>query len=406
MLTPFRMLYPSAALAADVAAPPFDVVTVAEARRIAEGNPYCFLRVSRAELELTDAAAAESAASIDPAVYRRGADNLQRMIGDGVLRQAKRPQYGVYRLSAGDHRQTGLVGLASLPDYRDGSVLTHERTVPERVADRAALIAAHRSHSGLVLAFADFPTDLLALTDTLAAAPPFAALEADDVLHEVWLVEDEDTVARMAAACDALPAIYIADGHHRSAAAMSAWADRDYQPPDGFPVALFPSDQVTTLSYNRVLTSLGDGDVEQLLQAIAEHYSIGHRPQPAGETPQYGFDFYTGTRWQRATPISAPPLDDDGVPMHAVSLLRERVLGPVLGVDDERSDPRVEFVGGDVSPSALAARFAVGDIAAAFWMAPTPVPYLRQVADRRGVMPAKSTWFSPKVRDGLFVHSL
>ena len=405
MLAPFRILHPTAALAADVAAPPFDVVSIAEARRIAEGNPHCFLRVSRAELELAIAPATGDGSSRDAAVYHRGAKNLQRMVHDGILHQEKRPQYGIYRLTAGDHCQTGFVGLASLTDYRDGAVLTHECTVPASVDDRATLIATHRSHSGLVFAFADFPGVLQTLTDQLVSTPPFAAVQAEDVLHEMWIVGDEETIREIGTACAALQAIYIADGHHRSAAAMAAWKTRGDRPPDGFPVALFPSDQVTTLSYNRVLTSLGAVSVDRLRHGIADHYSLEDCAHPATGTPPFGFDLYAGDRWQRATPRRSPPVGEHGVPMHAVSLLREHVLGPVLGIEDERSDPRVEFVGGDVAPATLADRIIAGEIAVAFWMAPTPVAYLRKVADQHGVMPAKSTWFAPKLRDGLFVHA-
>ena len=405
MLAPFSMLHPAPGFAAGVSAPPFDVVSLAEARQLAADNPYSFLRVSRAELELPEAVETDDGAPhTDAAVYRRGADNLHRFLQEGMLLRTARPQYGIYRLTEGEHTQTGVVGLASLEDYRDGAIRTHELTVPVRVRDRADLITAHQSHSGLVLTFADFPPTMSKVVTAATSAEPFATVSVGAVRHETWLVADEAMVTLLQRACADLSAIYIADGHHRSAAAAYAWEERGERPPDGFPVALFPTEGMRTLSYNRVLTSLDGASVAELLDNVRKHYSLQPCPEPGQGTPEHGFDIYAADRWQRASPLSGPGSPVDGVAPHAVSLLGDLVLAPLLHMQDERSDPRMRFVGGDVAPEVLAAQVAAGDVAAAFWMAPTPVAYLKQVADRRGVMPAKSTWFSPKLRDGFFVH--
>jgi uncharacterized protein (DUF1015 family) len=392
-LSPFRMAHPLPSTAAAVAAPPFDVVSTREAARLARGNPDCFLRVSRAELEFDEP-------QVDvAAVYRRGARNLQRLLDDGVLIQPPEPQFGVYRMTLPGHQQTGFVGLASLTEYAAGGIRKHEQTMATRVGDRARLIGEHRSHSGLVMMFADYTLALRGLLQNVTAAPAYAAVTAGTVLHELWLVSQPEAIEQIRVAIATLTALYIADGHHRSEAAYQAWRARGGgAAADGYPVAVFPTQEVRTLSYNRVVRSLSGVTPEALLAGIRERYELNRTSAP-GEPATQGFDVYVDGSWHRATPRAT-----HGSTVHAATLLAENVLTPLLGVADARTDPRIDFVGGDVGPAALAAECDAGGAAAAFWLVPTPVAQLQAAADAREVMPAKSTWFDPKLRDGLFVH--
>ena len=409
-IEPFRAVRPKPELASQVAAPPYDVVSLKEARDLAEGNPHCFLRIGRAELELGD--------GVDPysaEVYQRGADNLRKLINDGVLVQEPQPLLGVYRQKWGQHEQTGIVALASVDEYDRGIIKKHEHTRPVKEADRVRIIETHESQSGPVLLFfrqtAQIDQWLKGVTST---KPDVHFVAEDKVEHTVWSVRDDSTIQEVIKDFQDLSSLYIADGHHRSAAASRVCGSRGHASAlpsgnheEGFLAVIFPHDQLQILPYNRVVRDLNGFTTKELLEKLALHFQLQATAQP-GEPPAAGFDMYLEGKWHRATPKQDPSLNSQQDPVRAlaVSELTERVLDPLLGIKDQRSDPRIDFVGGIRGTEQLARLVDGGDWAVAFWLYPTTVEELMAVSDADRVMPPKSTWFEPKLRDGLFVHML
>ncbi len=411
-IMPFRAVRPKPEYADRVAAPPYDVVSLDEARDIAEGNPYCFLRVGRAELELAD--------GVDPystEVYERGAANLRKFLKDGILAREAHPMFGVYRQRWETHEQTGLVALASIDEYDRGIIKKHELTKPVKEKDRVRVIETHESQSGPVLLFFRRTVQFENwLTDATATAPDFQFAGDDGVEHTVWSLRDHAAVEKMVEDFKNVDALYIADGHHRSAAASRVRASRvqsgkrsSRHAEEGFLCVIFPHDELQILPYNRVVRDLNGHTPQKFLEALALDYEVQPTTQP-GQAPEAGFDMYLEGRWHRALPKLTPEqrsrMEQNAVNALAVSVLTERVLMPLLGIADQRSDPRIDFVGGIHPPKVLASKVDEGEWAVAFWLYPTTVDELMAVSDAQGLMPPKSTWFEPKLRDGLFVHLL
>ena len=411
-VSPFQAVRPNSELAAQVAAPPYDVVSLKEARAIAEGNPHSFLRVSRAELELSG--------DVDPysdAVYHHGAENLRKLTKEGTLLQEEQPVFGVYRQRWGLHQQTGLVALASVDEYDRGIIKKHELTRPVKEADRVRVIATHESQSGPVLLFFRRPNTFDHWLASVTSTPPDSQFIADDeVEHTVWSIRDPETIRGIVNDFKTIETMYIADGHHRSAAASNVRAARRKQDSpspnsheDGFLTVIFPHDELQILPYNRVVRDLNGLTPPQFIEAMASRFELHVTSEP-GSPPPAGFDMYINGTWHRASPkppkhSSSEPVSDP-VRTLAVSVLTELVLDPLLRIVDQRSDPRIDFVGGVRGVDQLAELVDKGDWAVAFWLYPTTVDELIAVSDAERVMPPKSTWFEPKLRDGLFIHML
>ena len=409
-IMPFRAVRPKPEYAARVAAPPYDVVSLDEARTIAEGNPYCFLRVGRAELELAD--------GVDPystEIYEKGASNLQKFLEDDILVRETHPMFGVYRQRWETHQQTGLVALASIDEYDHGIIKKHELTKPVKEKDRVRVIETHESQSGPVLLFfrrtGQFENWLMDVTTT---APDVQFTADDGVEHTVWSLRNHATIEKIVEDFKDVGALYIADGHHRSAAASRVRASRTQQDArssrpheEGFLCVIFPHDELQILPYNRVVRDLNGYTPRKFLEAVAVDYEVQPTTQP-GQAPEAGFDMYLESRWHRATPRSTAEqrsgMEQNPVNALAVSVLTDRVLTPLLGITDQRSDPRIDFIGGVHPPNVLASKVDAGEWAIAFWLSPTTLDELMAVSDAQGLMPPKSTWFEPKLRDGLFVH--
>ena len=409
-IVPFRPVRPKPELAAQVSAPPYDVVSLKEARKIADGNPYSFLRVSRAELELGDEVDPYS-----PEVYQKGADNQRNLLRQGILSQEAQPMLGVYRQKWDAHEQTGIVALASVDEYDRGIIKKHEYTRPVKETDRVQLITTHESQSGPVLLFFRNTTMIENWLKEVTDTKPDVHFIADDkVEHTVWSVREESMIQRVIEDFKKIDALYIADGHHRSAAASRVRethghrglsASNDHT--QGFLSVVFPHNQLQILPYNRVVRDLNGHTPEQLLEALTHHFELTVISEP-GSPPAAGFDMYLKDQWQRAKPKVDPTSHSQQDPVRAlaVSELTERVLDPLLGIKDQRSDPRIDFVGGVRGYQELEAKVKSGEWAIAFWLYPTTVDELMAVSDADRVMPPKSTWFEPKLRDGLFIHML
>ena len=410
IVSPFRAVRPTPEFAAKVAAPPYDVVSLEEARDLTKGNPHSFLRVSRAELEF-----ASEIDSYSSTVYKRGADNLQSLINNGILTHEEHPLLGVYRQQWGTHQQTGLVALASVDEYDRGIIKKHELTRPVKEADRVRIIQTHESQSGPVLLFFRRPETFNHWLEWVTNTPPDSHfIAADGIEHTVWSVRDQSAIHRVMKDFQAIETMYIADGHHRSAAASRVRAARRNSSAltsdtheEGFLAVIFPHDDLKILPYNRVVRDLNGLTANQFIEAVASHFELQLTSQP-GDPPSAGFDMYIKGQWHRATPTKdlSSEINLDPIRSLAISVLTELVLDPLLGIVDQRSDPRIDFVGGVRGVEKLAEMVDQGNWSVAFWLYPTTVDELMAVSDANRIMPPKSTWFEPKLRDGLFIHML
>jgi len=409
LLAPFRGLRPTQAAAAGIIAPPYDVMTTDEARQFAEGREYCFFKVSRPEITMAQGADPHSTDAYDAA---RSA--LRRMIEAGVLIRDEAPAYYVYRIADGEHVQTGLAAAAPVAAYETGFIRRHEFTRPDRELDRAHQIDAVNAQTGPVLAIHRREPAFEALLEAATAATPDCDVMVDGVRHTVWAVTDRDTVAAIGASAEALDALYIADGHHRSAAAARVAAMRREANPghrgdeayNGFLVVTFPDDQVRVLDYNRVVYDLNGLTVEAFLAQVAGAFKVTPSEGPARPAGVHEFGLCVGGNWYRLGLKEPPAAGADVLSRLDVSLLADRLLGPILGIGDPREDMRVDFVGGARGLEWLEHLVDNGPMAAAFALYPTQVATLLEVADAGGIMPPKSTWFEPKLADGLISYPL
>jgi uncharacterized protein (DUF1015 family) len=410
LIRPFAGLRPAPAYAAAVAAPPYDVLSADEARVRAAGRPWSFLHISKPEIDLPP--------GTDPhalRVYAKAAENLQRMLREGVLVRDPRPCYYVYRLSMGEHVQTGLVATASVADYATNRIRKHELTRPDKEDDRVRQIEALDAQTGPVLLAYPQAPQVDAVLRQATTQPWHTDVEADDgVRHTIWALNDPETISALTAAFDVMPALYIADGHHRSAAAARV-ADARRRANSGhtgtesynyFLAVAFPHHELRILDYNRLVKDLKGMSVLEFQMRIGRQFSMRSsdtavRPERHGE-----FGLYLRNHWYRLAikPELAQPADP--VRRLDVSLLADCLLAPVLGIEDLRTDSRIDFVGGIRGLSELERRVNNGEAAAAFSLYPTRMEDLMAVADAGRVMPPKSTWFEPKLADGLVSHVL
>ena len=403
IIQPFRALRPAPGRAAEILAPPYDVLSSEEARARATGRPWSFLHVSKAEIDLDPKTDPH-----DARVYAKAAENLRRMIGAGVLVREDKPAYYIYRLTRQGREQTGVAAVFSVADYERGRIKRHELTTPVKEDDRVRQIEAVNAETGpAMLAHAPSP-GLAALAAGARAGAPAVDVTADDqVRHRMWIVTDPDRVARITTAFEVLPALYIADGHHRSAAAARiAKAHAGLASAAYFLAVAFPEQEMTILDYNRVLKDLNGQSVSALLTKLGERFRVTPskvpvRPPTAGE-----FGLYLNRRWYQLTihPDLIPR--EDPIGRLPISLLSDNVLEPLFGISDQRRDKRIDFVGGARGLDGLARRVDSGDMAAAFALYPTQMSDLMAVADAGEIMPPKSTWFEPKLADGLVSHVL
>ena len=406
LIAPFRALRPAPGRAAEVLAPPYDVLSSAEARQRAKGKPWSFLHISKPEIDLDPA--------IDPhneAVYAKAAENLNRLIAAGVMIRDSKPCYYVYRLTWRDRQQTGLAVAASLADYATNRIRKHELTTPIKEDDRVRQIEAVNAQTGPVMIAYPAAPDIDAMLARAAAGAAAVDVTADDgVRHQLWPIDDDATIAALTRAADALPAIYIADGHHRSAAALrvaqargAGTASQGY-----FLAVLFPHHEMTILDYNRILRDLNGRSPDQLLAELRKRFSVTASDQPVRPASSGEFGMFLDGRWYRLTirPEFVPGSGGDPIDRLPITLLTRNVIEPLFGITDPRIDKRIDFVGGARGLDELAQRVASGDMAVAFALYPTQMPDLMAVADAGGIMPPKSTWFEPKLADGMVNHVL
>jgi uncharacterized protein (DUF1015 family) len=404
VIRPFRALRPLPSAAASVAAVPYDVVSADEARALVDGNPLSFLRVSRAEVELPP-----DTNPYADLVYETAARNFQRLREAAPLVVEETPSVYAYRLRMGSHAQTGIAAGFSIDEYERDIIRKHEKTRRDKEDDRTRHIVELRAQTGPVfLTYPATPAVDTAIARVTERAPLFDFAAADGVQHTVWHAAPDEQAA-LVGAFRSIPVLYIADGHHRAASAMRARdtlrsrGEQGATEADAFLAVAFPHDQTQILPYHRVVKDLAGRSPEAFLEAVGRRCTV----QPAGELPECKGQvaMYLAGRWHRLTlgpaATAAEPAD-----RLDVALLHEQVLAPLLGIGDIRTDKRIDFVGGIRGPRALERLVDEGAAAVAFAMHPVGVSDLMQIADSGGIMPPKSTWFEPKLRDGLLIRTI
>jgi uncharacterized protein (DUF1015 family) len=385
-----------------VAELPYDVMDRAEAIAMAADRPHSFLHVSRPDIDLPAGTAADS-----PAARELAAAAFARLQADGLLVRDPVPAFHAYRLTREDSPQTGVVGLADVAAYDAGRIRRHETTRPDKQADRAAHIEALDAQTGPAFLIHRPSSAISAVLGAATSQPaPTRFTGPGGIEHELWPIPDPGMVAALVAGFDALDALYIADGHHRSAAASMVHAHRGTSASAGFLAVAFPADEVVILPYHRVVRAPEGMSAEQVLARIAERFAVEASDGPVAPAAPGRFGLYLAGRWYRVTAPDALRAGADPVDQLDVAVLQEHLLAPVLGIGDPRTDPRIGFVGGVRPLAELAAAVDDGDWTLAVSMHATTVEDLLGVADAGGIMPPKSTWFEPKLLDGLVSHVL
>ena len=402
LIKPFRALRPAPGRAAEVLAPPYDVLSSAEARERAKGKPWSFLHISKPEIDFDPA--------VDPydkAVYTKANENLKRMIADGILIRDAKPCYYVYRLTWRGHTQTGLAAAASLADYASNRIRKHELTTPVKEDDRVRQIEAINAQTGPVMSgYPNAPEIDAMLAQATAAKPEIDVTIDDGVRHQLWTIADDVTIDKLTRAFEALPALYIADGHHRSAAAARVGAARNGEGSHSYFLSvIFPEREMTILDYNRVVKDLNGRSPEEFIAELRKRFTVSASDQSVRPTSSREYGMYLGGHWYKLS-IRPERVPDDPIGRLPITVLTRNVIEPLLGIKDPRTDKRIDFVGGARGLAELERRVTSGEMAVAFALYPPQMADLMAVADAGGIMPPKSTWFEPKLADGMVNHVL
>lgn len=408
-IEPFRAWRPQPHLAAQVASPPYDVLSSDEAREMAAGNPLSFLHVNKPEIDLPPGTDVYS-----DAVYAKGAENLRWLQAEGALVREPVPALYLYRQRMGDHVQTGLVAGASVDEYEADLIKKHEHTRRVKEDDRTRHVDALDANTGPVFLTYKARPEIDALAERLTAVPPtYDFVAPDGIQHVLWVVADASDREALMDAFRRVPELYVADGHHRSAAATRIRAMRresnpshtGEEPYNFFLAVIFPDNQMKILDYNRVVRDLNGLESGAFIEAVGARFEVEPTSDAKPRQPA-DFGMYLEGSWYRlrARPGTFPA--GDPVRSLDVSILQDNLLAPVLGIGDPRSDERIDFVGGIRGLGELERRVASGDWQVAFALHPTSIDQLFAVADAGLVMPPKSTWFEPKLRSGLIVRPL
>ena len=406
---PFRALRPDPKYAKDVASRPYDVLNAREAREEADGNKYSFLRVIKPELELSD--------DIDPYgadVYEQGLKNLNLLRSENILQRDDKPSFYIYRLTMNDREQTGIVGCCNYQEYFDGHIKKHELTRTAKENDRVRHVETQNANAEPVF-FSYLGLDSInqVIADTIQSNPIYDFVADDGVRHELWIVDNHESIASIESEFETIPDLYVADGHHRTAAAARVGQQKKAQNPahDGteeynfFMAVLFSDDQLKIFDYNRVVKDL-DGQTKEEFQAkLTEIFEMSELTTAKSPSAKGSFSMYLDSKWYKLTPrkiiSSNNPKDNLDV-----SFLSEKVLDPILGIKDLRKDTRIDFVGGIRGLEELERRVNSGEMKVAFALYPVSMAELLAIADAGEIMPPKTTWFEPKLRSGLFIHEL
>jgi uncharacterized protein (DUF1015 family) len=409
-IKPFRGLRPQKELASQIASLPYDVMSSEEARQMAKDNPYSFLHVTKPEIDLPPATDVYS-----DAVYAKGRDNLVAMIQSGYMLRESAPCLYVYRQIMGSHSQTGIVAGASVDEYQRGIIKKHELTRADKEEDRVKHVDRLNAQTGPVFLTYKAAAAIDAQVGLIASRQAQYDLTAEDgVRHTVWVVDSPSEIEFLVQAFKKIDCLYVADGHHRSAAASRVCdARRDANSAhtgkesyNFFLTVIFPDNQMQIMDYNRVVKDLNGLSADVFLMKIAEKFTVEKTTAAEKPAAKHAFAMFLEKQWYRLTAKAGTFNENEPVARLDVSILMDNLLAPLLGVGDPRKDKRIDFVGGIRGLGELQRRVDSGEMKVAFALSPTSIDDLMTIADAGQIMPPKSTWFEPKLRDGLVVHML
>lgn len=412
LFSPIYGIRPAPGKAQEIIAPPYDVLDSEEARELAKGKPNSFLHVSKAEIDLPPGTDTH-----DEAVYRKAAENFERMMNEGLLIREKKPCFYAYRLKMGEHVQTGLMVGACVDDYDAGRIRKHEFTRPVKEDDRVNQIKFVKAQTGPgIIAYKQVPEIDAVIKKNTVKEPLFSATGTGGVVHTLWLIDDATDIKTISDASEKQKTVYIADGHHRSAAAsrvkkfmveQRGAEHKGDEPYNVYLAAAFPVNEMKIWDYNRVVKDLNGLDPERFLAKVRESFEVKEVPGRAKPAARREFGMYLGGKWYMLRPaVKTPTKEEDPVKALDVSVLSDLVLDRILGIKDLRKSDRVDFVGGIRGLGELEKRVNSGEMAAAFALFATTPEELISVADDNQVMPPKSTWFEPKLADGVVSNPL
>lgn len=409
VLHPFKGYRPTKELCKKVAALPYDVMSSAEAREMVKDEPFSFLHVDRAEVDLpvgTDIYSDE--------VYKKAADNLNSMIEKGIYIQDSKPVLYVYRLTMDGRSQTGLVGCSAIDEYIEGKIKKHELTRTDKEQDRIRHVDTCNANTGPIFLTYRAKTEIDEIISSIIAKPAeYDFISEDKVEHMVWIVDDKAVIDGLVELFKGVDSLYIADGHHRNASAVKVGIKRrqekgDYTGEEEFNYylsVLFPDNQLHIMDYNRIVKDLNGMTEGEFFEKLSQKFDISEGEGICKPEAAHTFGMYIDGKWYL---LSAKPsiIKEDAVDGLDVSILQNEVLSPMLGIGDPRTDKRIDFVGGIRGLEELERRVDSGEMKLAFSMFPTSMAELMSIADSGKIMPPKSTWFEPKLRSGIFVHKL
>ena len=412
LLKAFKALRPVSHLVSKVAAPPYDVISSEEARRKVKNNPYSFLHVDKAEIDLS-----QGTDIYDEKVYQKAKENLKSMVEDGIFIKEKKDCLYIYRQTMGAHTQTGLVGCVSIDDYMNNIIKKHEETRKDKEVDRIKHVKYCNANTGPIFLTYKAMDEIDEMINGWADKNnPLYKFESDDNIgHTVWVIDDEDVVKRLVLYFEQVDILYIADGHHRSAAAVEVGKMRRKENPDYtgseefnyFLGVLFPHNKLKILDYNRVVKDLNGYSFKEFLKKVEENFIIEEYKGKNGYKPdsRHKFGMYIDRKWYKLIAKEDSFDSGDLIDSLDVSILQNNLLSPILGIKDPRKDKRIDFVGGIRGLEELERRVNAGE-SVAFSMHPTKMEEIMNISDKNMTMPPKSTWFEPKLRSGLFIHEL
>jgi uncharacterized protein (DUF1015 family) len=404
IISPFKAVRPQPDKAEQLASPPYDVLNSEEARKAANGNPYSFLHVTKSEIDLP--------ADVDThskQVYEKANENLQQFIDDGILFKEEKPCYYIYQLIMNGRSQTGLVCVSSVEDYFNDIIKKHEFTRPEKEKDRIDHMQTIKAQTGNVfIACRDVPEINTIINDWKAVNKPVYDFTAiDGIQHSIWIIDNDSTIASITQLFNTkIPFTYIADGHHRAAsAAKVSKALPDSLAAKYFLTTIFPASQLAILDYNRLVKDLNGLTDEEFIGNLQDDFFITLSPEPVKPSQLHEFGMYLDGQWYILSSRKGT-YNDDPVGVLDVTILSNNVLDKLLDIKDQRTDKRIDFVGGIRGLEELERRVNSGEMKVAFSFYPVTITQLFDIADSGNVMPPKSTWFEPKLRDGLLTHLL
>ena len=410
-IRPFKGLRPTPEKAQLVAALPYDVLSSAEACVEAFDNPYSFLHVDKAEIDLDP-----SISPYDDRVYLKAAENLQKMISEGTYIQDEAPVFYLYALTMNGRTQTGLVCCCDVDEYLNGTIKKHEFTLKAKEMDRMKHVDVCDANTGPIFLMYREMEEISSLIASYKEnnAPVYDFTSEDNITHTVWVIDNPSTIAKIAELFKTVPALYIADGHHRNASAvnvalkrreeaMKMDADAEY---NYYLSVLFPDNELKIFDYNRVVKDLNKHSEEKFFNLVRENFDISPTTGSPRPTSLHTFGMYINNRWYRLQAKDGIIDENDPIMCLDVSILQKYLLEPILGIGDVRTNPRIDFVGGIRGLGELEKRVDSGEMKIAFALYPTTVEQVMSIADNNLIMPPKSTWFEPKLRSGLFIHKL